>query len=791
MQSVFLFQRLSALVRLWRSSSNFIVPLFLHHSVCFASSLAVQGRGKGTVRPAMSRRVIVVDPAWAPVDEAHYNTSWKQLQDEAMCCGFIGLDLEWTSGLKPAPEEVEEEKNNSDGAADAEGRGCKRRGGTVGPVAVVQLSTFSATFVIKLSDLARMVHDEDRKGVSEAATAAASSPLGVVMDNLRSLLGNKHVAKVGVGILGDQEKLQRDYAVLRLSPCVELAVLARQLFPASEEVMRLRSLKDLAARFAGTNLKKDILVTRSDWGSRLGPLSPLQVQYAAADAEASFDACLGMCGESTLVAGDNDDSDDVSETRSAVWTVKSILRTVAEVKAKTSRKAQLAKPAADCRRAALWCKGRTKPYYDNIFVYDAEMRLVFTVDKAKAEWYVHKKGIAKVIAWGNTSDEATPEPQKPIAAIQLNFTPNFSMHNDAHLQRNLDYFRQAKENQCVVCGNAQDLVRFAVVPLAYRKYFPSVYMSHNSYDLLLLCTACFAVTRRLYEEERQRVAVDFGVPLGHLTQRELQLRRAQLQQLMSTTTNGCCGSAGGCNGSSSSGSIAARDAEEFLLPAHKLRIMQAYLDIEEHREVLFNIFKYAKVLYLAHEERKGAKEERRAENGFVAVKQTSVKPSAIPPERLRQLSAYIRQHAERYPFARCAAEQVALFTADAASEASVRCILEEGVSPRVVLTRFWLREHPKVRELFGPMTRRGEHRDDASLPKPLEHGEKEEDNFAVDSHGFLVVQAVLQKYEEHDCKGRDHAVGEFIYRWRTAFLRGMQPRHLPSGWSAEDGILLV
>ncbi|ESL07711.1 hypothetical protein TRSC58_04596 [Trypanosoma rangeli SC58] len=790
MQSAFVFQRLYALVRPWRSSFIFIVPFFLRRSVCFASSLAMQGKGIGMERPAMPRRVIVVDPAWARVDEAHYNTSWKQLQDEAVCCGFIGLDLEWTSGCNPAPEEGEGEKNSAEGAADAESRGCKRRGGTVGPVAVVQLSTFSVTFVIKLSDLARMVRDEACKGVSEAAAAAASSTLGVVMDNLRSLLANKHVAKVGVGILGDQEKLQRDYAVLRLYPCVELAVLARQLFPASEEVMQMRSLKDFAARFAGTNLKKDIFVTRSDWGGRLGALSPLQVQYAAADAEASFDVCLGMCGESAVVAGDNDDSDDVSETRSAAWTVKSILRTVAEVKAKTSRKARLAKSAADGRRTALWCKGRTKPYYDNIFVYDAEMRLVFTVDKAKADWYVHKKGLAKVIVWGDASDEATPEPQKPIAAIQLNFTPDFSMHNDAHLRRNLDYFRQAKENQCVVCGGAQDLVRFAVVPLAYRRYFPSVYMSHNSYDLLLLCTACFAGARRLCEEERRRVAVDFGVPLGHLTPREVQLRRAQLQQPTSTTTNGGCGSAGSCD-SGSGGSSETRDAEEFLLPAHKLRIMQAYLDIEEHREVLFNIFKYAKVLCLTYEKREGAKEERTAENGSAAVKQASVKSSAIPPERLRQLSAYIRQHAERYPFAKCAAEQVALFTADAASEASVRCILEEGVSPRVVLTRFWLREHPKVRKLFSPMTRRSEHRDDARLPKLLKHGEKEEDNFVVDSHGFLVVQAVLEKYEEHDCKCRDHAVGEFIYRWRTAFLRGMQPRHLPSGWSAEDGILLA
>ncbi|KEG07041.1 exonuclease 3-5 domain containing 2, partial [Trypanosoma grayi] len=127
---------------------------------------------------------------------------------------------------------------------------------------------------------------------------------------------------------------------------------------------------------------------------------------------------------------------------------------------------------------------------------------------------------------------------------------------------------------------------------------------------------------------------------------------------------------------------------------------------------------------------------------------------------------------------------------DAACPASVTCILEEGVSARAVLTRFWLHKHPEVRDLFGCTTRKSERRGDDSLPGWREGGDKSEENFFVDSHGFLVVQALLQKYDGHASRGRDHAVGEFIHRWRTAFLRGLQPRHLPEGWCAEDGILL-
>lgn len=183
------------------------------------------------------------------------------------------------------------------------------------------------------------------------------------------------------------------------------------------------------------------------------------------------------------------------------------------------------------------------------------------------------------------------------------------------------------------------------------------------------------------------------------------------------------------------------------------------------------------------------------------ARQKRIKPAVIPPERSQQLAEYIRLHAPPYPFARCPSRQATLFAADAASTESLRCILEEGASPRAVLTRFWLREHPDIRELFSTTTRRSESREGKedegesegellSASGSRDSEKREEGNFCVDSNGFLVVQAVLQKYDMHPCKSRDHAIGEFINRWRTTFLEGMRPKYLPSGWTAEDGILL-
>lgn len=61
----------------------------------------------------------------------------------------------------------------------------------------------------------------------------------------------------------------------------------------------------------------------------------------------------------------------------------------------------------------------------------------------------------------------------------------------------------------------------------------------------------------------------------------------------------------------------------------------------------------------------------------------------------------------------------------------------------------------------------------------------------VDSHAFLVVQLLLKKYgaAEGSSKTAEHAVGQFIYRWRSSFVDGVQPQDLPRGWMPEDGIL--
>jgi len=45
----------------------------------------------------------------------------------------------------------------------------------------------------------------------------------------------------------------------------------------------------------------------------------------------------------------------------------------------------------------------------------------------------------------------------------------------------------ATENQCVVCGEKDNYVKYNVVPHFYRTFFPAKLKTHWSHDCLLLC----------------------------------------------------------------------------------------------------------------------------------------------------------------------------------------------------------------------------------------------------------------------------------------------------------------
>ena len=102
-------------------------------------------------------------------------------------------------------------------------------------------------------------------------------------------------------------------------------------------------------------------------------------------------------------------------------------------------------------------------------------QLLCTIDRKKAEWYITKELGIKV------ADE-------PLT-VQLKFEPAGRAVGDCG-----QFYLLIKNNQCVVCGQKESLIRKNVVPREYRKFFPDVMKNHSSHDIVLLCLGCHQIS---------------------------------------------------------------------------------------------------------------------------------------------------------------------------------------------------------------------------------------------------------------------------------------------------------
>lgn len=143
-----------------------------------------------------------------------------------------------------------------------------------------------------------------------------------------------------------------------------------------------------------------------------------------------------------------------------------------------------------------------KPVYDNMRMYDPRDRLLCTISKKKANWYI-KKDLGK---WVN--DDQT--------AIRLNFEPKNVVDQDQDQVENTAkgatspsfggesaddavYLKSSKMNRCCCCGADKHIRRYYVVPHAFRRHFPSQFKSHLSSDIVILCGSCHLTCDQHYQ----------------------------------------------------------------------------------------------------------------------------------------------------------------------------------------------------------------------------------------------------------------------------------------------------
>ena len=106
--------------------------------------------------------------------------------------------------------------------------------------------------------------------------------------------------------------------------------------------------------------------------------------------------------------------------------------------------------------------------YGNTKVLSPSGELLFLCLPKRATWYLDRD-LAKII-------------EEDPMVIQLLFEPKGKGQiGDA-------YALGEKFNKCVVCGCEEDLTRHHIVPYTYRKHFPEHIKTHNSHDIVPICS---------------------------------------------------------------------------------------------------------------------------------------------------------------------------------------------------------------------------------------------------------------------------------------------------------------
>ncbi|XP_043929439.1 exonuclease 3'-5' domain-containing protein 2 [Protopterus annectens] len=270
-------------------------------------------------------------------------------------------------------------------------------------------------------------------------------------------------------------------------------------------------LKSLAQDILNLSLDKSLRLRCSNWEAE--ELSNDQVIYAARDAQVSVALFLQLVG--LMVSDDGASSSfwkqdvmgrcqglidipfkgkaDVGEDMNGE--VLNLKKKATNVDSQISSQQQGADPRKHKRKPlGVGYSARKSPLYDNCFLYAPDGQPLCTCDRKKAQWYLDK-GIGELL---------TEDP----FVVKLMFEPSGRPESEK------DYYLNAKENLCVVCGKRESYIRKNIVPHEYRRHFPVQMKDHNSHDVLLLCTSCHAASNYYDNILKQRLAEEFGAPIG-------------------------------------------------------------------------------------------------------------------------------------------------------------------------------------------------------------------------------------------------------------------------------------
>jgi len=165
------------------------------------------------------------------------------------------------------------------------------------------------------------------------------------------------------------------------------------------------------------------------------------------------------------------------------------------------------------------------PMYDNVYMLDSNREPMCTISMKKAKWYI-KKGIAEWSSFKDHRDGSAirlengdainvDNEEEELKCIRLLFEHNGYKHSDPKATTNENlYLRSAKQNVCVVCGNAGYHIRHYIVPYSYRTLLPERYRTHMSHDIVIMCPDCHLLCEKPKKERMTRMERDIRMKLG-------------------------------------------------------------------------------------------------------------------------------------------------------------------------------------------------------------------------------------------------------------------------------------
>ncbi|XP_077295097.1 exonuclease 3'-5' domain-containing protein 2-like [Arctopsyche grandis] len=322
-----------------------------------------------------------------------------------------------------------------------------------------------------------------------------------VPSELRVLLEDATILKVGVAAIDDAKYLLNDYSV-KVNGIIDLRHLATLVSEKPE------GLSSLAAKHLNVKMDKDWRIRCSDWESNA--LSNRQMKYAADDAHVGVELFkvfiykilrqnYGASWFSNYVKYWKEIETICKQFLNVRFTYK---KTAHPEKGKNinftdllskQQKDSLKNPNKLIKRNYSLMV-RSKVVYENCYMQTADGETLCTCDRKKAEWYVEKQ----------LADMVCEDP----FTIQLRFEPAGRSVGEVG-----SFYKNPRKKACVVCGSSHSYLKKNVVPKEYRRFFPAIMKDHSCHDVLLMCLDCHQLSNMRDQLMRTQLANMCNAPI--------------------------------------------------------------------------------------------------------------------------------------------------------------------------------------------------------------------------------------------------------------------------------------